>query len=131
VYGRENRLKVARDEAKHKEEEDKKREKHLQVFSLCNKVGLDCRTIGGPCFSTVQLVALPLQAERDHKRYLLLQRAALRSGIEIPELPQARPAHISEDAGPLVEERNTDARPSGHINFFEDFEAREMHPEVC
>lgn len=33
VYGRENRLKVARDEAKHREEEDKKREKHMQVSS--------------------------------------------------------------------------------------------------
>ncbi len=31
MYGRENRLKVARDEEKHREEENAKLEKHLQV----------------------------------------------------------------------------------------------------
>eukprot|EP00884_Botryococcus_braunii_P005987 jgi/Botrbrau1/1538/Bobra.0107s0026.1 len=97
VYGRENRLKVARDEAKHKEEEGLKREKHLQ-------------------------------AERDHKRRLLLHRAAIRDNAD--GLPFPEPDRSVIPDATVLEDRATEARPGGHINFFEDFEAREMHPEI-
>jgi hypothetical protein len=45
-------------------------------------------------------------------------------------LPFPEADQIGIPEATALEDRATEARPGGHINFFEDFEAREMHPEV-
>lgn len=58
----------------------------------------------------------------------------MRDGVELaglPQLSQANKAVPPETyAAALVEKPTARARTSGHVNFFEEFEAREMHPEV-
>ncbi|KAK9819696.1 hypothetical protein WJX72_001330 [[Myrmecia] bisecta] len=94
VYGRENRLKVARDEAKYEEEERVKREKHTE-------------------------------AERAYRHKLLLQRArGTDQAVDTSSDALPSTSAVVEAAEPAPP-----AKPQ-HINFFEEQEARDMHPDV-
>ncbi|CAL8465239.1 g4774 [Coccomyxa elongata] len=93
VYGRENRLKVARDEAKHAEEQREKLEKQRL-------------------------------AESEARRAVLLQQAAQKRLSTDPG-PSAETAQLPEP-----EQQQAPALLQ-HINFFEEHEARDAHPEVA
>ncbi|KAK9826375.1 hypothetical protein WJX81_005215 [Elliptochloris bilobata] len=116
VYGRENRLKVARDEAKHAEEETARLDKQRQ-------------------------------AEGEVRRRYLLLQAQRKSGVSVGEAEaalagaQAAALHVAranssgaaapagEDSAALVAVEQGSGLLQ-HINFFQEHEARDQHPEV-
>ncbi len=72
------------------------------------------------------------QAEREHRRALLLQRAAARDGSELatPAVQISTPLSPENDMQETAITEVPEPKPLQHINFFEEQEAREMHPEV-
>lgn len=123
VYGRENRLKVSRDEAKHAEEQRLKAEKQRLVSSLylssCTRTWVPFPVL----LVDAQAAVHPAQAESEVRRAFLLRQAALKRG-EAPEEEQAQlatpPEQPAAQGGLLLQ----------HINFFQEHEAHELNPEV-
>jgi len=149
VYGRENRLKVAQDEAQHAEEEKVRMEKQREVRVLHN-FPIAYATIWKGLLHLVPLVSIPvpLQAESQARRLHLLQQAAKKRGehFQMPQIaagpePAQQPAPSEtleqssaavEDSATAVAVKGEEAQPAllQHINFFAEHEARESHPEV-
>ena len=141
VYGRENRLKVARDEAKHAEEERVRIEKQRQVPTHMQQRVLH------PCVFVLSARGVNVQAEGEvRQRYLLLQ-AQRKAGVPAVEA-EAALADAQATALDMVRADATGAAPAAgeggaavvaasqggsllqHINFFQEHEARDQHPEA-
>jgi len=119
VYGRENRLKVARDEAKAAAEEAEKAARHKQAEAEARRALLLRRAQGIP------------EGDADAP-------AALAAAAAAPALPtgaldgdgQQPSEHAGgADAAALDACPASSSAPLEHINFFKDLEAREAHPE--
>lgn len=131
MYGRENRLKVARDEAKHAEEQREKLEKQRLVsfttFLLTSPpIHANRCTVRVHHNSTLlshKLSLLQVQAESEVRRAVLLQQAAQKRR-------STDPGPVSETAQLPEPEQEQAPALLQHINFFEEHEARDAHPEA-
>ena len=133
MYGRENRLKVARDEAKHEEEQRVKAEKQRLVraaYPLCTSATSPRPSQSPSCFGLLHPDCalhhtLLVQGESEARRAFLLRQAAIKRGDD----PGEAQAQLPEQPA----SQGSDAPPTGllqHVNFFVEHEARELHPEV-
>lgn len=171
VYGRENRLKVARDEAKHAEDERVRNDKQHQVLRTSLNAGLSVQH----CASLTEVFGVPHadgqgpfpnlslptpqysitdgspgtpQADGEVRRQYLLLQAQRKSGGAMPDA-EAALAHAQAAALDVARANSSGAalavgEPSGtvlaagesggnllqHINFFQEHEARDQHPEA-
>ncbi|KAL3149395.1 hypothetical protein ABBQ32_002192 [Trebouxia sp. C0010 RCD-2024] len=121
VYGRENRLKVSRDEAKFEEENKLKRERHVQAEREARRAALLQRA---------------RQRQAEHQTSDIVQEPCHADSTPA-QLPASGSAHAGAAlvAEPLAVE--VQAKPPGstgkllkHINFWHEDELKMAHPEV-
>lgn len=123
VYGRENRLKVARDEAQHAAEEAEALEKHLKAEAEHRHRLLLQRARQRRNTDHQQQPALEAADNQDHEQEDSLEHAPL---LTVEE----RPSTNSPPAATAVASTTEKAEDTpGHINFWADLEAKAAHPD--
>lgn len=122
VYGRENRLKVSRDEAKFEEESKLKRERHIQAEREARRAALLQRARHKQAEHQTSDIysSHPTSAQQEEGQHLPTNEHshAVMQAIE-PVAPQAE-LRLQHGKGQLLK----------HINFWHEDEVKMAHPEV-
>ncbi|DBB08958.1 TPA: hypothetical protein ACH3X3_007593 [Trebouxia sp. C0006] len=122
VYGRENRLKVARDEAKFEEENKIKRERHIQAEREARRAALlqkaRQRQAEHQVIDVVPAVSAHVHQEAAQQLPEEKQECAGTQAVQ-PVLPEAQ-----------LRTQNNKGQMLKHINFWHEDELKMAHPEV-
>ncbi|CAK0786631.1 hypothetical protein CVIRNUC_009845 [Coccomyxa viridis] len=121
VYGRENRLKVARDEAQHAEEEQARMEKQREAESQARRIYL----LQQAAKKRGETFELPQAAVGPQPR-LAPEAEAVEPSLASTSATEEPSAAATDSAVAVREEQPTLLQ---HINFFAEHEAKEAHPE--
>lgn len=120
MYGRENRLKVARDEAKFEEDNKLKRERHVQAEREARRAALLQRA---------------RQRQAEHQPSDIVPTPSIQAEAHLPEEGSSLAvAAVDTEQGATALIPDPDASSKGqrlkHINFWHEDELKMAHPEV-